>query len=53
MKNVNLVLTGITSVISIFLTIGFGLNGNMEASSGWGMAAVWSMNSFVYQLRDK
>jgi hypothetical protein len=53
MKNLNLVLIGISSVMSISLAISFGVTGNSEASGGWGMAAVWSMNSFVYQLRDK
>ena len=53
MKNVNLVLTGISTVISIFLAVSFGVTGNMPAAGGWGIAAVWSMNTFLYQLRDK
>lgn len=53
MKNVNLVLTGISTVISIFLAVSFGVTGNTHAASGYGMAAVWSMNVFLYQLRDK
>ena len=53
MKNLNLVLTGISSVLSILLTVSFGAMGNIEASGGWGMAAVWSMNSFAHQLQDK
>jgi len=53
MKNVNLVLTGISTVISIFLAVSFGVTGNTPAAGGWSIAAVWSMNIFLYQLQDK
>ena len=53
MKKLNLFLTTLSLGMFILLSVAYWREGNHQASSGWGMAAVWCANTFLYQLRDK
>lgn len=53
MKNVNLILTTISTAMSAALAIIFTMSGNIPAAGGWGIATIWSANTLLYQLRDK
>jgi hypothetical protein len=53
MKKLNLILTIASLSLCIVLTAAYWMGVNHQAGSGWGMAAVWCANTFLYQLRDK
>jgi hypothetical protein len=51
MKKLNLFLTTLSLGMFILLSVAYWREGNHQASSGWGMAAIWCANSLLYQLR--